>query len=193
MDRRATPSKPRSRPATSKLATRRLTSHSNGPGSVSSKSLIPNTSRRSGPANVPKLERWASPHSWAFRAVRGSWARSQAITHAAPRKNVIGETSMRPYRMGISSGRRVLACSWSSSIGSGRDGCGCQPPCLERGTAARAALPSSSRSAVLGWRRGARAGSGRHRATEVNARACQRPPVRLRPAPRGPTARVPTP
>ena len=32
-------SKPRSRPATAKLATRRLTSHSNGPGRVSSKSL----------------------------------------------------------------------------------------------------------------------------------------------------------
>ena len=66
--------------------------------------------------------------------------------------------------MGISSGRRVLACSWSSSIGSGLDGCGSQPPCLERGTAARAALPSSRRSAALGWRGRARTGSGRHRA-----------------------------
>ena len=33
-------SKPRSRPATAKLATSRFTSHSNGPGSVSSKSLM---------------------------------------------------------------------------------------------------------------------------------------------------------
>src|SRR3954453_18132642 len=40
--------KPRSRPATAKLAARRLTSHSNGPGSVSSKSLTLKTRRRSG-------------------------------------------------------------------------------------------------------------------------------------------------
>ena len=40
--------KPRSRPATAKLATRRFTSHSKGPGSVSSKSLMLKTSRRSG-------------------------------------------------------------------------------------------------------------------------------------------------
>jgi hypothetical protein len=51
IDCRCFASKPRSRPATAKLATRRLTSHSNGPGSVSSKSLMLNTSRRSGAAN----------------------------------------------------------------------------------------------------------------------------------------------
>ena len=43
-------SKPRSRPATAKLATRRFTSHSNGPGRVSSKSFTLKTSRRSGAA-----------------------------------------------------------------------------------------------------------------------------------------------
>ena len=62
---------PRSRPATAKLATRRLTSHSNGPGSVSSKSLTPKTSRRSGAAKAPKFERCASPQSWACSPVRG--------------------------------------------------------------------------------------------------------------------------
>ncbi len=39
---------PLSRPAMAKLAASRLTSHSHGPGHVSSKSLMPNTSRRSG-------------------------------------------------------------------------------------------------------------------------------------------------
>ena len=65
-------SKPRSRPATAKLATRRLTSHSNGPGSVSSKSLMSKTSRRSGAAKAPKLERCASPQSWTCSPVRGA-------------------------------------------------------------------------------------------------------------------------
>ena len=64
--------KPRSRPATSMLAANRLTSHSNGPGCVSSKSLRSNTSRRSGPAKVPKLLRCASPHSCAVRPVEGT-------------------------------------------------------------------------------------------------------------------------
>ncbi len=54
---------PRSRPATAKLAASRFTSHSNGPGKVSSKSLMSKISRRSGAAKTPKLERWASPQS----------------------------------------------------------------------------------------------------------------------------------
>jgi hypothetical protein len=41
---------PWSRPATAKLAARRLRSHSNGPGSVSSKSFKLKTRRRSGAA-----------------------------------------------------------------------------------------------------------------------------------------------
>ena len=56
--------KSRSRPAIAKLAARRLRSHSQGPGRVSSKSLTSNTSRRSGAAKTPKFERCASPHSW---------------------------------------------------------------------------------------------------------------------------------
>ena len=50
IDLRCLVSKPRSRPATAKLATNLLTSHSNGPGSVSSKSLTLKTSCRSGAA-----------------------------------------------------------------------------------------------------------------------------------------------
>src|SRR4029453_14784634 len=50
-------SKPRSRPATAKLATRRLTSHSNGPGRVSSKSLGAKPRRRGGGGKMPEVEK----------------------------------------------------------------------------------------------------------------------------------------
>ena len=76
---------PLSRPAIAKLAASRLTSHSHGPGNVSSKSLRPNTSRRSGEANPPKFIRWASPHSCVVIPERGVPARSLAMISAAPR------------------------------------------------------------------------------------------------------------
>ena len=85
MPRRSARANPRSRPATSKLAASRLTSHSHGPGSVSSKSLMSNIARRSGEANTPKFDRWASPQTWAFRPERGVAARSAAMISAAPR------------------------------------------------------------------------------------------------------------
>ena len=50
-------------PAISRLAASRLTSHSHGPGSVSSKSLMSKTRRRSGEAKMPKFDRWASPQA----------------------------------------------------------------------------------------------------------------------------------
>ena len=78
------------------LAASRFTSHSQGPGSVSSKSLQSKTSWRSGEPNTPKLERWASPQIWAVRPERGVPERSDAMIRAAPRKKVKGETSMRP-------------------------------------------------------------------------------------------------
>ena len=84
-DRRTRSSKPRSLPAISKLAASRLTSHSNGPGSVSSKSLRSKTRSRDGEAKPPKLERWASPQSCALRPARGVPARSCAMRLAAPR------------------------------------------------------------------------------------------------------------
>ena len=43
------------------------------------------TSCRSGEANTPKLLRWASPHSWVVKSVRGLRARSSAMIRAAPR------------------------------------------------------------------------------------------------------------
>ena len=61
--RRSLAPNPLSRPATARLAASRLTSHSNGPGSVSSKSLTSKTRRRSGEANAPKFDKCASPHN----------------------------------------------------------------------------------------------------------------------------------
>ena len=69
--RRSLALNPLSRVATAKLAARRFTSHSKGPGRVSSKSLRSKTIRRSGDANTPKLLRCASPHSWTPSPARG--------------------------------------------------------------------------------------------------------------------------
>jgi len=87
---------PQVRAAIATLAASRRTSHSNGPGSVSSKSLRSNTSARSGDPNTPKLSRWASPHSWTSSPLDGSAAQSRAIRPAEPRKNANGDSSMRP-------------------------------------------------------------------------------------------------
>ena len=94
--RRSAGANPRSRPATSMLAARRFTSHSHGPGSVSSKSLMSNISFRSGEPNTPKFDRCASPQSCTLMSDRGVAARSAAMISAAPRKNVNGESSIRP-------------------------------------------------------------------------------------------------
>jgi hypothetical protein len=76
---------PTSRPAISTLAAMRLTSHSHGPGSVSSKSFGPKTSLRSGAAKPPKFEMCASPHACTTMPESGVAARSAAMTAAAPR------------------------------------------------------------------------------------------------------------
>ena len=77
--------KPLSRQATTKLGARRLTSHSHGAGSVSSRSLMEKMTRRSGVAKPPKLHRWASPQHWTLTPLDGVDARSAAIVYAAPR------------------------------------------------------------------------------------------------------------
>ena len=94
--RRSAAEYPRSRPATSRLAPSRFRSHSHGPGRVSSKSLMSNINCRSGEANTPKLDRCASPQDWTFRPERAVAARSAAMISAAPRKNVNGDTNIRP-------------------------------------------------------------------------------------------------
>ena len=73
------------RPAMVKLAAIRFTSYSKGPGRVSSKSLRSKSRVRSGDANAPKFDRWASPHNWTFRPAVGVSLRSAAMMPAAPR------------------------------------------------------------------------------------------------------------
>ncbi len=85
MSARSASVKPLLRPAIDRLAASRLTSHSHGPGSVSSKSLMSNTSSRSGEPNRPKFDRWASPQTWVVIPDRGVAARSAAMITAAPR------------------------------------------------------------------------------------------------------------
>ena len=77
--------KPLSRAAINMLAASRLTSHSHGPGSVSSKSLTSKTSRRSGEAKAPKFDRCASPQHCTVSPDRGVASRSWAMIIAAPR------------------------------------------------------------------------------------------------------------
>ena len=76
---------PLPRAATSRLAASRLTSHSHGPGSVSSKSLTSKTRRRSAEPKTPKFDRCASPHACTANPDTGVVARSLAIGSAAPR------------------------------------------------------------------------------------------------------------
>ena len=58
--------------ATTRLAARRATSHSNGPGNVSSKSRRSKLRLRSGVAHSPKFKMCASPQSWTSRRLCGS-------------------------------------------------------------------------------------------------------------------------
>ena len=70
------------------------------------------------------------------------------MIRAPPRKNENGEASIRPYRIGTSSGSRDTACSSSRPIGSRRSG-NSIAAWLERGTSALAAFPRADRSASV--------------------------------------------
>jgi hypothetical protein len=74
------------RAATTTLVSRRFTSHSHGPGNVSSKSLRSKTRWRSGVPKRPKFSRWASPQAWTSMPVVGVVARSAAMTAGDPRR-----------------------------------------------------------------------------------------------------------
>ncbi len=76
---------PSERAASTKEAARRFTSHSQGAGSVSSKSLMSKMTFRSGVAKPPKFIRWQSPQACTRSPVAGVRARSVAITAADPR------------------------------------------------------------------------------------------------------------
>ena len=65
---------------------------------------------------------------------------------APPRKKGNAEATIRPWRIGTSSGTRVASWLWSVFSGSGRFGTGSHSPWRERGTRRRAARPAASRS-----------------------------------------------
>src|SRR5215469_13788396 len=56
---------------------------------------------------------------------------------------------MRPYRIGISCGTRVAACSSSRATGSGRSARGVHRPWADRGASTRAARPRATRSSAV--------------------------------------------
>ena len=157
--------KPRWRATTWRLAAKRLTSHSHGPGKVSSKSLMSKTRLRSGVANFPKFETCASPHAWTRRPVCGDVDRSIAITAAAPRKNANGDSAMRRCRIGSSSRTRASPWVMSTSTGSRADAGAFQSACAVRGTSLRSERPWSQRSSHVIAMRSSLATKSRVRAT----------------------------
>src|SRR5436190_2554547 len=170
--------KPLSRPATKTLAARRLTSQSNGAGSVSSKSFTSKTRWRSGVAQTPKFSRWASPHAWTSIPLVGVDARSCAMIAAAPRKHAKGDSTIRPWRIGSSSRIRLRPCSSRIAIGSGRSAGGVHPAWAERGHSERRALPARRRSSAVGARRKSVPATGpaysRSAAIQLRRRAVER-------------------
>ena len=154
--------KPLARPAMTMLAASRLTSHSQGPGSVSSKSLASNTSRRSGEAKMPKLERCASPLACTTMSVRGVSARSKAMHRGGAA--VVGEGRLGHTRVAqrhqVGQAVRLLALEDGDGIAIGRR--------LERGVArARHALAHEATLLHAGRMDGPRAGRSRRRLMAV--------------------------
>src|SRR5918995_970318 len=98
-------SKPLSRPATTKLAARRFTSHSQGPGRVSSKSLRSKSRARSGEAYAPKFKRWASQTSVSGLA-RLPWL---LLHNAGILRHLCGDRLVSGAQGGRSSSRRFPA------------------------------------------------------------------------------------
>ncbi len=123
-------------------------SHSNGAGSVSSKSLMSNTGVPSGEAKVPKFARWQSPEACTQIPVAGVSARSAAMIAAAPRKNANGDARIRSYLIGSKLAMRCRPDSIRISIGSRRLGDGVQRACRLRGTTLRKDWPAWRRSAI---------------------------------------------
>jgi hypothetical protein len=68
------------------------------------------------------------------------------MTAAAPRKKEKGEASMRPYRIGTSSGTRDSSCAASTSRAGRRSSGGVHSRWLERATCFRASFPRATES-----------------------------------------------
>src|SRR5580765_3313484 len=106
-DRRASfGSRPSHRAARTKLVASRFTSHSNGPGRVSSKSVMSKTSARSGVAKPPKFIRWQSPQHCTVSPADGVPFRSYACRIAEPRKKANADSAIRVNRTGRRLSRR---------------------------------------------------------------------------------------
>jgi hypothetical protein len=67
---------------------------------------------------MPKFSRWQSPQACTRSPVLGVVLRSCAMSAAEPRRKVKGLRSMRPERMGTSSGRRSRFDSSRMAMGS---------------------------------------------------------------------------
>ena len=122
------------RPATARLAARRLTSHSKGQGSVSSKSLRSKIGVPSGVAYEPKFAKWASPQACNRIPVLGMVARSAAMIAAAPRKNANGsalhaEIAQPGCRLDLSD---LLAAPTQRGRSAAVGAAGRVPPCVSR-------------------------------------------------------------
>src|SRR5277367_1931242 len=131
----------RSLAANTKLAPRRLMSDSQGPGKVSSKSLISKTRVRSGVAKTPKFERWQSPQACTLIPDTGEFARSCAWMIAVPRKNLNGDSDILSYRRGIRPGMRPTSDCCSSFMGSSERDLDFHSACEVRGHFSRRAFP----------------------------------------------------
>ena len=145
--RRSLRPKPLPRAAISTLASRRLTSHSNGPGSVSSKSLRSNRSRRSGravQAEVRQVRVTAQLHVEAGvgrrRQVRRHDQRGAAVERergghhpAVPERHQLGQPRVALRDQQLDRGRAARTPDPTSASAS-------------RGSSTRAAAPRAARS-----------------------------------------------
>ena len=151
MARRSAGAKPRSRPMISKLAASRLTSHSHGPGRVSSKSLMSNSIRRSGEPNRPKFDRCASPHSCTVTPDTGVAARSAAMISArAPvERERRDQHPPVPDRDQLGDPGRRLLLQQRDRVRAVR--CGLPPPVARPRRLSRAARPRATRWSTVRW------------------------------------------
>ena len=95
---------PSARAATTRLVASRRTSHSKGPGRVSSKSRRSKARLRSGVAHSPKLRTWASPQSWTSMPLCGREPRSRGHHRGRAPEVAPGRQGHPPVAQGEQSG-----------------------------------------------------------------------------------------
>ena len=134
--------KPLSRQASTKLAARRFTSHSQGAGRVSSRSLMSKITRRSGVANAPKLQQMTVAAR--LHAQPGRRRAGQVRGHVERRPAIEGERRLQ--HAAVAHGNQLGNASLvrflhQSTTGSGRLSGACQTACAWRGHWSRRLLP----------------------------------------------------